>query len=144
MSGTSKEEFHKFLRAGLDCLVLTLPLTKSTLGLLSTPEFEILRDANPNGCIFVNISRGKMVNQEALLDALNRGWLRGAALDVTDPEPLPKDDPLWDAKNLIITPHTSPLGQELFPRGFDVAITNLERQARGETMFNILDREKGY
>ena len=143
MSGLGKESFHNFLKSQLDCLVLALPLTNETTNLLSTQEFEILKESNPRGCILINISRGKMIDQGALVKALNEGTLKGAALDVADPEPLPKDHVLWDAKNIIITPHTSPLGRELFPRAVDVLITNTERRKRGETMFNVVDRRKG-
>ena len=144
MSGLGKEPFHSFLKSRLDCLVLALPLTTETTNLLSTQEFQILKESNPRGCTLVNISRGKMIDQDTLAKALNEGILKGAALDVADPEPLPKDHILWDAKNIIITPHTSPLGRELFPRAVDVLITNIERRDRGQTMFNVVDRRKGY
>lgn len=61
-----------------------------------------------------------------------------------DPEPLPKDDPLWDAKNVIITPHISGLSTRYGERAFDVLLTNLTRRERGERMFNLVDRKKGY
>lgn len=75
---------------------------------------------------------------------MNNDTLSGAALDVTDPEPLPADDPLWGAKNVIITPHVSGLGVEYAARAFDLFITNWERKERGERMFNVVDRKKGY
>jgi len=138
-SGTTKESLHTFLRAGLDSLVISLPLTPATTHLFSTAEFEILR-----GAFIVNISRGKIIDQPALVAALNQGILRGAALDVADPEPLPADDPLWTAKNAIITPHISGLGREYADRAYDVFITNWARKERGKKMVNLVDRKKGY
>ncbi|RMZ87621.1 hypothetical protein DV736_g5152, partial [Chaetothyriales sp. CBS 134916] len=135
-SGTSKDSLHTFLRAGLDALVISLPLTPATTNLVGKEEFDILRAANPAGTLLVNISRGKIVNQPDLVAALNNGVLSGAALDVTEPEPLPKDDPLWDAKNVVITPHISGSGREYFGRAYDVLIANLGRLARGQELVN--------
>lgn len=140
-SGTAKSDLHAFLAQELDILVMSLPLTPATTHLLSAPEFAILAKRRT---FVVNISRGRIIDQPALVAALNSSQLRGAALDVTDPEPLPKDDPLWDAKNVIITPHISGLSARYAERAFDVLLTNLERRERGERMFNLVDRKKGY
>jgi len=122
-------------------LVISLPLTPATTHLLSAPEFDIL---SRRRAFVVNISRGKIIDQPTLIEALNDGKLRGAALDVMDPEPLPKDDPLWDAKNVIITPHISGLSTKYRERAFDVLFTNLKRREHGEKMFNLIDRKRGY
>ncbi|RMZ84985.1 hypothetical protein DV738_g183, partial [Chaetothyriales sp. CBS 135597] len=143
-SGTSRESLHAFLRAGLDAVVIALPLTPATANSFGKHEFEILRAANPAGTILINISRGKIVNHPDLVAALNSGVLSGAALDVTEPEPLPKDDPLWDAKNVVITPHVSAAGREYFGRSYDVLITNLGRLASGEPLINEVKRRRGY
>jgi phosphoglycerate dehydrogenase-like enzyme len=79
-----------------------------------------------------------------LIKALNEEVLSGAALDVTDPEPLPKESELWDAKNVIITPHVSSLGREYGDRAWDLFLTNCERGERGEELFNVVRRERGY
>lgn len=92
----------------------------------------------------INIARGPLIDQPALIKALNDGTLSGAALDVADPEPLPADHPLWDAKNVIITPHASSLGIEYTQRSYDLFATNWQRKERGERLFNLVDRKKGY
>ncbi|RMD39221.1 hypothetical protein DV735_g5905, partial [Chaetothyriales sp. CBS 134920] len=143
-SGTGKESLHAFLRAGLDAMVISLPLTPATTDLFGKEEFDILREANPAGTILVNISRGKIVNQPDLVAALNSGVLNGAALDVAEPEPLPKEDPLWEAKNVVITPHISAVGREYFGRSYDVLITNLGRLGNGERLINEVKRRRGY
>ena len=143
-SGTSKESLSTFLRSGLDALVISLPLTPSTEHLFGKAEFEVIKSAHPKGTFLINISRGKIVNQPDLIAALNDDTLKGAALDVTTPEPLPKDDPLWDAKNCIVTPHISALGTEYMTRAYDVLMTNLERLGKGEGLVNEVNRRRGY
>lgn len=147
-SGHTRAAFHTFLSQHLDILVIALPLTSSTANLVSTEELGLL-SAHPNPvtghkCFIVNTSRGSIIDQPALVSALNGDLLSGAALDVTVPEPLPKDDPLWDAKNVTITPHISALGMEYQTRAYNLLMTNLARKEKGEKMFNLVDREKGY
>ena len=145
-SGTRKADLHEFLRQGLDLLVICLPLTESTERSIGKWEFDILASecTTPGGPYVANISRGRIIDQPALVDALNGGVLAGAMLDVADPEPLPKDDPLWEAKNVLITPHMSGSGVEYMDRAYDVLMTNLARREKGEKMFNLVDRRKGY
>ncbi|KIX01634.1 uncharacterized protein Z518_09360 [Rhinocladiella mackenziei CBS 650.93] len=148
-SGTSKTALHTFLASGLDMLVIALPLTPATRGMFGTAEFEIVAHSSNKprkgkGCFLVNIARGGLLDQSALVKALNDETLLGAALDVTDPEPLPEDDPLWDAKNVIITPHVSALGSEYSERAYDLFMTNWTRHEEGKKMFNLVDRRKGY
>lgn len=145
--GTDKESIRSFLALGLDHLVISLPLTPQTTHLLGPEEFAILSD----NCVhragkpyLTNISRGKVINQPALIKALESGQLGGAALDVTDPEPLPKDDPLWDAPNVQITPHVSGHGIEYFSRSLDIIKVNLERLGKGEPLINSYRRGRGY
>ncbi|KJK73877.1 hypothetical protein H634G_10827 [Metarhizium anisopliae BRIP 53293] len=101
-SGSSTQELHNFLGSGLDLLVIATPLTEATRGLIAEAEFEILAK---NKTFVSNIARGPVVNTDVLIRSLNNDSIRGAALDVTDPEPLPEGHPLWTAKNVIITPH---------------------------------------
>lgn len=79
-----------------------------------------------------------------MINALKSGELGGAALDVTDPEPLPENHPLWDVPNVQVSPHVSSLGVEYFPRSFDVLRENLGRLERGEELVNEYKRGKGY
>ena len=144
-SGTDKESLGTFLSAGLDCLVVSLPLTDMTRGLLGRREFELLKSGNEGkGCFLVNISRGPILRQGELVECLNDGTLSGAALDVTDPEPLPEGDALWDAKNVLISPHVSGLGKEYMGRAYDVLMVNLGRLEKGEALVNEVRRKRGY
>ncbi|KAK3208580.1 hypothetical protein GRF29_77g1131578 [Pseudopithomyces chartarum] len=119
-SGLDKESLHEFLRQKVDLLVLAVPLTKQTLHFLSAPEFALLHESNPSGTYIANIARGQIIDQPALIEALKSKQISGAALDVTDPEPLPADDPLWDAPNVLITPHVSGVTETTPERIFQV------------------------
>jgi len=153
-SGLDKKSLHNFLAQDIDHLLVSVPLTKQTTHFLAAAEFEILSKRN---AFISNISRGQILQQSDLIDSLRKyksndpldggdggGGLRGAALDVTDPEPLPKDDPLWDAPNCIITPHISGLGAAYVDRAFQVLEVNLDRRENGERMINVVDRKRGY
>ena len=98
------------------------------------------------GAFFINCGRGSAVVQEELARALKEGRLGGAALDVTDPEPLPETSPLWDVPNLLITPHIS--GDHHLPQTWDKAVAiaarNLRHYLAGESLENQVDRKTGY
>lgn len=139
-SGLSQTDFHAFLDQGLDLLILCLPLTPQSRNIMGEAEFAMLgRD-----CIIVNIGRAQLLDQDALMTALNSGSIRGAALDVTDPEPLPADHLLWKAQNCIIAPHLSSVGREYVPRCFDVLKVNLRRWQKEERLLNLVSKAKGY
>lgn len=140
-AGGTTEEIHEFLDSHLDWLVLSVPLTEKTKNLISKPEFEILAKKK---AFFTNISRGPIVNTDDFVDALETDKLRGAAVDVTDPEPLPKGHPLWTAKNLILTPHISGLSLDYMERAFDILVENLTRFAEGRKLINEVNRKDGY
>src|SRR5262249_44596965 len=89
--------------ARADQLALCLPLTPETDGLIGEREFSVMQ---PTAYIY-NIGRGKSIQRDALIRALSEGWIAGAGLDVTDPEPIPSDDPLWSLPNVLLTQHTS-------------------------------------
>ncbi|KAL6900053.1 hypothetical protein GGI43DRAFT_427774 [Trichoderma evansii] len=121
-SGTSKQEIHEFLDSGLDVLVISIPLTEKTKGLLSTKEFEIL---GKKKTFVSNISRGQVVDTDALIDALEGDVISGAAIDVTDPEPLPDGHRLWKTKNLILTPHVGGQSKSYAERALAILEANL-------------------
>ncbi|KAH6638083.1 hypothetical protein C7974DRAFT_154000 [Boeremia exigua] len=143
-SGTGKEALHRFLEQEIDLLVVGVPLTKYTTHLLSTAEFEVLHKSNPRGTFVANIARGAIIDQKALIHALETKQIGGAALDVADPEPLPKDDPLWSAPNVLITPHVSGSSDAYVDRAFQLLATNIRRQRSGGKLVNEVNRNRGY
>ncbi|CAO2656731.1 Nn.00g055340.m01.CDS01 [Neocucurbitaria sp. VM-36] len=145
-SGTSKEAVHAFLKQDIDLLVVAVPLTEATTHLLSTDEFELLHKSNTTGkgTYVANIARGQCIDQKALITALEKSQISGAALDVTDPEPLPADDPLWDAPNVLITPHCSGATDVYADRAFQVLIQNIKREKSGGKLINEVNRKRGY
>ncbi len=94
--------------------------------------------------IIVNIGRGPIIDQAALIHALQAGWIAGAGLDVTDPEPLPADSPLWDLPNVIITPHYSGATPHYNERAFAIFVENLRRHLAHEPLTNVVDKKLGY
>lgn len=154
-SGLDKASRRNFLAQDIDHLLISVPLTKETTRFIGAEEFAIL--GRKKNAFISNISRGQIVVQSELIaalkaykdnDPLHGGdggcGLRGAALDVADPEPLPKDSPLWDAPNCIITPHISGLGESYVDRSFQVLEVNLDRRENGQEMINVVDRKRGY
>ena len=142
-SGLDKESLHQFLRQDLDVLMVSVPLTKGTEKLLAKEEFEVL-GKNGTPPLLVNIARGKIVDTAALISALKAGQLRAAALDVTDPEPLPENNELWDMENVIVTPHVSGIGEAYMGRAFLLFEENLDRWQNGEALLNVVRRGRGY
>ncbi len=127
------------LAAQADVVVNALPLTDSTRGLMDAEFFDALKP----GALFVNVGRGGTVVTDDLLAALQDGRIAGAGLDVTDPEPLPADHPLWQLENVIITPHVSGRGSEREPLRV-LIIENIRRFRAGEQLLNVVDPERGY
>ena len=123
-------------------LICVLPSTAETRGLFTAEKFALL----PRGATFINVGRGDLLDQEALMDALKSGRLSGAAIDVTVPEPLPPEHPLWDCPGLILTPHIA--GGLTLPRSRDDNVAlfceNLRRYAAGEALQGLVDRSQGY
>ncbi|WP_395292340.1 2-hydroxyacid dehydrogenase [Kitasatospora hibisci] len=121
-----------------DAVVLTLPLTPDTRGLVDAAFLARLRD----GALVVNVGRGAVVDSAALLAELRGGRL-SAALDVTDPEPLPPAHPLWTAPNTLITPHTAATTSAFRPRALALVRAQVSRYAAGEALVNVVSAEAG-
>ncbi len=117
-----------------DALVLIAPHTRETEGMIGATELALL----PPGAIVVNIARGALIDEVALIDALRRGHLGGAALDVAAVEPLPSDSPLWDLPNVLITPHSAATVARENERLTDLFVENLRRYRAGEPLLNLL------
>ncbi|WP_435318806.1 D-2-hydroxyacid dehydrogenase [Haloarchaeobius sp. TZWSO28] len=118
--GFDEDALHDAL-ARTDYLVLACPLTELTEGLVATSELVTL----PPNAVVVNVARGAVVDTDALLTALQSNWIRGASLDVTDPEPLPADHELWDLGNVQITPHNAGHTPEYYERLADIVASNV-------------------
>src|SRR5579871_1849464 len=116
-----------------DVIVLILPLTEESQGLIGAAQFALMRQ----GALLINAARGGIVQTDALVDALNAGRIR-AALDVTDPEPLPMDHPLWHCPNLLITPHIGGSSPQFDARSLHVAAGELRRYMNGEPLKNVV------
>ncbi|CZR61213.1 related to glycerate dehydrogenase [Phialocephala subalpina] len=144
-SGLDKASLHNFLKQDIDILLISVPLTPETTHLLGAEEFAILGKTN---AFIVNIARGAIIVQDELIKALKKkpedGGLRGAALDVTDPEPLPEGSELWDLKNVAVTPHVSGLGTMYANRTFEILERNLGAIESGGKLINVVDKKKGY
>ncbi len=118
-----------------DAVVVTLPLTDETEGLLDAQAIEGMKD----GAILVNVGRGRVVDEDALVGALRGGKLRGAALDVFATEPLPPESPLWELPNVIISPHTAALSLQEDERIVELFAENLKRYLAGQPLRNPVD-----
>lgn len=130
----------KKLLSSSDFVVAAVPLTKETKGMFREGEFKAMK----RGGYFINIARGGLVVEKALVNALKKGWISGAALDVTEVEPPPPDSELYDLDNLILTPHVSGGSREAFERSLEIFRENLRRYLSGEPLLNIVDKSICY
>ncbi|MFC4986919.1 D-2-hydroxyacid dehydrogenase [Saliphagus infecundisoli] len=120
--GFETDALHEAL-ARTDYLALACPLTETTRGLIDAEALSVL----PPDAVLVNISRGQLVETDALVSAIRQNQLRGAALDVTDPEPLPEDHPLWNFENVLVTPHMSGHTPDYWVRCAELLTRNVRR-----------------
>lgn len=123
-----------------DVLVVAAPETAETRNFFDAERIHALR----RGVLLVNVARGRIVDEDALAEALRDGHLRGAALDVFATEPLPHGHPLWTAPNTLLTPHVSAVTRGFWRREMDLILENLERLLDGRLLLNEVDRERGY
>lgn len=131
-----------FALAGADIVVLCVPGTKETEHLITRERLGLLKKTS----VLINVGRGSVLDQDALMEVLNSGKIAGAALDVTNPEPLPPEHPLWNTKNLIITPHVS--GNMSLDITCDIDVNmfcdNLTRYCRQQPLKHVVERSVGY
>ena len=123
-----------------DYVVIAAPETHETQHLMGAAQIAKMK----RGARLINVGRGSLLDEAALVRALEGGALRGAALDVTGTEPLPADSPLWKAPNLFITPHTSGVSDRLWQKQTDLLMDLLERWFEGRNLFNVVDVKRGY
>ncbi|MGM0498977.1 MAG: D-2-hydroxyacid dehydrogenase [Bacillota bacterium] len=123
-----------------DYIILTLPGTPETEGIIGRNELKMMKDS----AFIVNIGRGSLINQEALIEALKEKWIAGAGLDVTEPEPLPEKSALWELDNVILTPHTSGFSPTNDQRRFEIFKDNLKHYVNNENLLNKVDFKLKY
>lgn len=126
--------------AEADVVALVINLSDATRHLIGAREFGLMK----RSAVLVNLSRGEVIDQDAMIAALKAGTIAGAGLDVTTPEPLPPDHPLWDAPNVLITPHFTASLPDRTDRSLEMIIENLRRYRAGEPMLNRISREDLY
>jgi phosphoglycerate dehydrogenase-like enzyme len=124
----------------VDVLMSAAPHTPVSEGMFSEAIFRAMKPT----AYFINVSRGKLVDTPALIRALKEGWIAGAGLDVAYQEPLPPDDPLWTAGNLVITSHSSAVSEGSIQRGYDLFCENVRRYVSGLPLLNVVDKKRGY
>lgn len=135
----STEEVNKFV-SKCDIVIVTSPYTEQTHHLVSREVFENMKD----GVYIVNIARGAILDEEALIDNLRSGKIKKAALDVFEEEPLPEGNPLWEMENVHVSSHTSFVSPMNHERRFFIAYENMKRFINNEGMLNVVDIGRGY
>lgn len=129
-----------YLLSESDYVVLAVPLTQETRHLIGTEELRAMKPT----AVLINISRGAVVDETALVLALKEGWIGGAGLDVFEREPLPEDSELWGMENVILTPHISGGTERYFQRAIPIFCENLRRYLEDRPLLNVVDPRRGY
>jgi phosphoglycerate dehydrogenase-like enzyme len=136
---TTRDNLHDLLRRS-DVVMTACPLTQETYHLISHDELAQMKPT----AYLINVTRGGIIDEPALIEALQNNQIAGAGLDVTEKEPLPPDNPLWDAPNLILTPHRAGASQHRPRMVFEFFKENLERYLNGERPRNVIDKRRGF
>lgn len=126
--------------AEADYVVLSPPLTPATRGMIGREQLARMKPS----AFLVNVGRGPLIDEAALIEALRERKIAGAALDVFNKEPLPTDSSLWDLENLLITPHTAGMDQRLWERHYKLFSENLRRYFTGEPLLGLVEKQQGY
>jgi phosphoglycerate dehydrogenase-like enzyme len=123
-----------------DWVVVCAPMTPETKGMIGEKELRSMKKS----AYIINIARGSIIQEGALIKALQEGWIAGAGLDVFEKEPLPPDSPLWDMENVILTGHFAGSTPFYFERVLEIFLENLRRYQSGEPLINVVDKQRGY
>ena len=126
--------------ADADAVVLAAPWTGEARPIIGADELAIMRPA----AVLVNVARGRLIDDDALVAALETGRIAGAGLDAFTREPLAQDHPYWRLPNVIVTPHTASFGGDYWQAAVDLFLENLTRYRRGENLLNVVDKTRGY
>ena len=136
---TGQAALHELLAAS-DYIVLAAPSTASTRHLIGPAEFDAMR----REAVLINIARGNLIDEDALIHALGSGRIRGAGLDVFTQEPLPADSPLWAMRNVLILPHVSSTTRAFWRREADLILHNMQAYFAGQPLRNVVNKHAGY
>jgi len=123
-----------------DFVIITLPLTPETAGLIDKSALACMQRT----AYLINVSRGPLVQEDALVEVLRQGKIAGAALDVFQQEPLSEESPFYGLNNVLVTPHISGVFTGMLERVVTLFLENLERYSNGKKLFNLVDRQRGY
>src|SRR4029077_5632175 len=123
-----------------DYVVAAAPLTPDTRGLIGEAEFAAMK---PNAVV-INVGRGPVIDEEAMVRALSKGRIKGAALDVFDHEPLPEGHPFYRLENVLLSPHCADHTPDWLDRAMQFFIAQFERLQKGEPLMNVVDKKLGY
>jgi phosphoglycerate dehydrogenase-like enzyme len=126
--------------AGSDYVVLSVPHTRETDGLIGAAELGVMKGS----AVLINVARGRIVDEQALIEALRAGSIRGAGLDVFRDEPLPEGSPLWELDNVCLSPHLGGVSPRFWERETELILENTRRYLAGEPMLNVVDKQAGY
>ena len=139
LKDNTRENLHSLLGRA-DVVMMACPLTEETYHLIGREELVLMKKS----AYLINVTRGGIIDEDALCAALREGQLAGAGIDVTEIEPLPEESPLWDAPNIILTPHRAGSSQHRPRKIYEFFCAQLARYLKGEPVLNIIDKTKGY
>lgn len=134
----TREELEEVL--GADYVLIGTPLTEETRGLIGEAELRLMKPT----AVLINLGRGPVVVEEALVRALRENWIRGAVLDVFDREPLPAGHALWELDNVLLSPHCADNTETWLLEATELFLDNYERFSRGDALRNVVDKKAGY
>jgi phosphoglycerate dehydrogenase-like enzyme len=137
--GTALVSLERLLRDS-DVVVITVPATPATKRLIGRDELAMLK---PNA-VLINVARGNIIDEAALMEVLRDKRIRGAGLDVFEQEPLPESSELWQLPNVLILPHVSATTPRFWDRQSDLIIENFQRYLNGQPLRNVVDKQQGY